>query len=107
MRKALVKIHNKRAGILTEDNLQHYIFEYDEGYKGSPISLTMPVQGGAVYKYDKFPAFFDGLLPEGIQLTGLLKRNKIDANDLFSQLLIVGEDTVGAVTIEHINSTDE
>ena len=55
-----------------------------------------------IYKFDKFPPFFDGLLPEGIQLEGLLKIRKIDKNDLLSQLIAVGEDLVGAVTVKEI-----
>ena len=55
-----------------------------------------------IYKFDKFPPFFDGLLPEGIQLEGLLKIRKIDKNDLLSQLIAVGEDLVGVVTVKEI-----
>ena len=51
---------------------------------------------------EEFPPFFDGLLPEGIQLEGLLKLKKIDRNDLFSQLMAVGEDVVGVVTLQEI-----
>ena len=54
------------------------------------------------YTFNKFPPFFEGLLPEGIQLEGLLKLNKIDRNDLFSQLIAVGDDVVGAVTVKEI-----
>ena len=55
-----------------------------------------------VYNFNNFPPFFDGLLPEGIQLEGLLKLKKIDRGDYFSQLIAVGEDTVGAVTVKEI-----
>jgi len=41
-------------------------------------------------------------LPEGIQLEGLLKIRKIDRADYFSQLMAVGNDMVGAVTVEEI-----
>ncbi|MCK5210342.1 MAG: HipA N-terminal domain-containing protein, partial [Cyclobacteriaceae bacterium] len=54
------------------------------------------------YTFTSFPPFFEGLLPEGIQLEGLLKLNKIDRNDLFSQLISVGDDVVGAVTVKEI-----
>jgi len=41
-------------------------------------------------------------LPEGFQLEALLRRKKLDRNDHFGQLLLVGGDTVGAVTVrEH------
>jgi serine/threonine-protein kinase HipA len=35
-------------------------------------------------------------------LEGLLKIRKIDKNDLFSQLIAVGEDLVGVVTVKEI-----
>jgi HipA-like protein len=35
-------------------------------------------------------------------LDALLKQAKIDRNDLFSQLMIVGKDPVGAVSIEEV-----
>ncbi len=101
MRKALVKIHNIRAGIFVEESSRHYIFQYDESYNSSPISLTMP-SIDKFYEFNEFPPFFDGLLPEGIQLEGLLKKYKIDRDDYFTQLVVVGADLVGAVTIEEI-----
>jgi len=106
MKKALIKIHNAKAGIFKEESQEHYIFQYDSGYEGPPISLTMPVRSGA-YDFESFPPFFDGLLPEGIQLEGLLKKYKIDKKDYFEQLLMTGQDLVGAVTIERIDSFDE
>jgi len=36
-------------------------------------------------------------------LEGLLKIKKIDKNDYFSQLMAVGEDMVGAVTVKEIS----
>ena len=52
------------------------------------------------FSFDGFPPFFEGLLPEGIMLEGLLRQLKIDANDYFSQLLATGKDLIGAVTVE-------
>jgi len=106
MRIALIKIHNVEAGILKEENQNRYIFKYNSEYKGPPISLTMPV-GGLEYEFNSFPPFFDGLLPEGVQLEGLLKKYKIDKNDYFEQLIVTGQDLVGAVTVEKIESFDE
>jgi len=106
MREALIKIHNIKAGILKEESQTHYVFQYNSGYQGPPISLTMPIREDA-YEFESFPPFFDGLLPEGIQLEGLLKKYKIDKKDYFKQLLVTGLDLVGAVTIEKIDSVDE
>jgi len=102
MKKAKIFVQGKEAGILTEIKQgSEYIFEYNDGYNGLEISRTMP-RNVQVYKFNKFPPFFDGLLPEGFQLEGLLKIKKIDKNDFFSQLIAVGEDLVGVVSVKEI-----
>lgn len=103
MRKAKVFVRGIEAGILTEiEQGAEYSFEYNQGYDGLEVSRTM-LPSQRKYSYTEFPPFFEGLLPEGIQLEGLLKLNKIDRNDLFSQLLAVGDDVVGAVTVIEID----
>ena len=99
MREAIVKVHGREAGILTETDDLRYRFAYHSGYSGAPVSLTMPVNTTGCYEYATFPPFFDGVLPEGGQLEGLLRFRKIDSRDYFSQLIAVGEDLVGAVTV--------
>lgn len=98
MRQAIVKVHNIEAGVLTETENKQYLFSYHSDYKGVPVSLTMPITEGG-YEFSSFPPFFDGVLPEGGQLEGLLRVRKIDRYDYFSQLLAVGQDLVGAVTV--------
>lgn len=102
MKQAEVYCHNELAGLLVElEPTKAYRFVYKPEYRGDPISLTMPVRD-IPYEFDTFPPFFDGLLPEGMQLDGLLRLKKIDRYDFFSQLLCVGADLVGAVTVrEH------
>jgi serine/threonine-protein kinase HipA len=103
MRIARVFFENNFAGILTEsEDGKVYRFQYESGYSGPPISLTMPVRE-EVYLFDEFPPFFDGLLPEGFQLEALLRQKKLDRNDKFGQLLIIGADTVGAVTVKEMS----
>lgn len=100
MRSARVFFENDLAGLLTEsEDGKKFRFQYDPGYSRPPISLTMPVRDEA-YLFDEFPPFFDGLLPEGFQLEALLRQKKLDRNDKFGQLLIIGADTVGAVTVK-------
>lgn len=99
MRKAAVFFDNTLAGYLTETDQKKYLFDYLEDYQGGAISLTMPVNKRK-FQFETFPPFFDGLLPEGQQLEGLLRQNKIDRNDNFSQLMAVGEDLVGAVSVK-------
>lgn len=44
---------------------------------------------------DNLPAYFAGLLPEGLRLNALLKRTKTSEDDLFSLLAAVGSNCVG------------
>ncbi|MBW4362017.1 HipA N-terminal domain-containing protein [Flavobacterium taihuense] len=99
MRKAIILVHDKKAGVLIEDTSGGYEFIYDDNYEGEAVSLTMPLTNKK-YSFTKFPSFFEGLLPEGIMLEGLLKIGKIDKNDYFSQLIATGNDLVGAVTVK-------
>lgn len=99
MRKAKVYVRGREAGTLTEVvQGKEYMFEYLAGYNGLEVSRTMPTKEKE-YRFNSFPPFFDGLLPEGVQLDGLLNLKKIDKYDYFSQLLAVGNDMVGAVTV--------
>lgn len=102
MRRAEVSMHGLPAGIIEEiESGEKYCFAYYENYHGPPISLTMPVEEKE-FGFDRFPPFFDGLLPEGPLLEGLLKQRKIDKYDYFSQLVAVGNDLVGAVTVKEM-----
>ena len=98
MRKVKVFNFDIFAGYLIKEN-SNYIFKYADDYSGPPISLSMPVKKEE-YVFNQFPPFFDGLLPEGNQLEALLRQTKIDRNDLLTQLITVGKDLVGSVTIE-------
>lgn len=106
MRAARIFVHNDFAGRLVEEGAgASYVFAYDSDYVGAPVSLTMPVQPEP-YRFDTFPPFFDGLLPEGWQLDALLRRLKLDRSDRMAQLLAVGKDTVGAVTVSAAQEAD-
>jgi serine/threonine-protein kinase HipA len=99
MRKAEVYVKGILAGFLIEESASKYIFKYDSDYNSYPISLTMPVEN-KVFEFESFPPFFDGLLPEGFQLQALLRKRKFDSTDYFSQLLAIGEDMVGGITVK-------
>lgn len=100
MKKARVLVDGVPAGVLIEVvRNKHYRFTYNENYKGSSISLTMPTITRS-YDFDQFPPFFEGVLPEGMMLEGLLRYAKIDRYDYMSQLIAVGGDLVGNVTVE-------
>lgn len=93
-------MHGIYAGILEELFPQKsYRFTYDKAYNGPPISLTTPFRPEP-YEYDSFPPFLEGLLPEGYNLEALLRVIKADRKDLFSQIIAVGMDMVGALTVQ-------
>jgi serine/threonine-protein kinase HipA len=102
VRRASVLMHAIPAGTLEEAERDvRYRFTYVSDYRGEPISRTLPVRPEP-YEFTSFPAFFDGLLPEGPMLDALLRQRKIDASDRFGQLLAVGGELIGAVTIEDL-----
>ncbi len=87
------------AGHLEEIGEDAWSFTYCPAFAGSPVSLTMPLRTEA-YTFDGFPPVFEGLLPEGVQLEAVLRRHKIDRDDHYGQLIVVGGDMVGSLTIE-------
>jgi serine/threonine-protein kinase HipA len=100
MKKANVLVNGVLAGEIQEtERGKKYSFVYLAEYEGPSVSLEMPTTQ-LIYEYDRFPPFFEGLLPEGMMLEGLLRYTKIDRNDLLSQLIAVGGDLVGNVTVE-------
>lgn len=100
MKKAKIFVSNVLAGELQEiERRKKYAFIYLKEYQGPPVSLEMPVSH-QIYEYDRFPPFFEGLLPEGIMLEGLLRQTKLDRDDFMGQLITVGGDLVGNVTVE-------
>lgn len=101
MRRARVRVKGVDAGILEQLDNDGYRFTYDENYQGAPVSLTMPVKE-KMFEYKKFPPFFEGVLPEGDMLEAMLRKCKIDRNDYFGQLVQLGGDLVGSVTVEEL-----
>jgi serine/threonine-protein kinase HipA len=99
MKVARVYQQKQFAGLLEARDDGSYRFTYDAAFHGEPVSLTMPISQ-PIWEFSRFPAPFEGLLPEGVQLDALLRLRKLDRNDLFGQLLAVGHDVVGSLCIE-------
>jgi serine/threonine-protein kinase HipA len=98
MRRAQVQQQGRLAGVLEEIDRRHFRFSYTPGYSGEPVSLALAVRSEP-YEFDRLPPAFEGLLPEGQQLEALLRQYKVDRQDLFTQLLLVGKDVVGSLTV--------
>ena len=100
MKRAKVFVDGLFAGEIQEiERGKKYRYIYLENYEGPSVSLEMPL-AQSIYDYDRFPPFFEGLLPEGIMLEGLLRQTKIDRDNLLGQLIAVGGDLVGNVTVK-------
>ena len=102
MKRAIVKLRDVKAGILTE-NENGYTFQYDKSFlvssKAEAISLTLPLSDKLYTDKVLFP-FFDGLIPEGWLLDIAEKNWKIDSRDRFLLLLACCKDCIGAVGVE-------
>lgn len=102
MEAADVFCGNQRAGRLRRRE-DHVEFSYLPDYlrtEGRAAAVTLPrreepyrAPGGMV------PAFFAGLLPEGVRLQAAIETVNTSPDDELSLLLAVGGDTVGAVTV--------
>lgn len=102
MRKAIIKIKNEIAGILTQDE-QGYHFVYDKKYVGNSgavsVSLTLPLREVPYFSKTLFP-FFDGLIPEGWLLDVAEKNWKLNPRDRMGLLLACCKDCIGSVSVE-------
>lgn len=109
MRKAEIKVQNRTAGWLSQDE-DGYHFVYDTAYlksnKPEAISLTLPLQEMPFNNKALFP-FFDGLIPEG-WLLDIAERNwKLDPRDRMGLLLACCKDCIGAVSIYPVEEEDK
>ena len=104
MRKAEIKMHDRTAGWLTQDE-EGYHFWYDPAYLGSdhpePISKTLPLQAAPYTSIFLFP-FFDGLIPEGWLLNIAENAWKLNPRDRMGLLLACCKDCIGAVSVHPV-----
>lgn len=106
MRRAQLLMHGIPAAVLSEMEDGSYVVEYLSGYAGEPVSLSLPIEAQRK-EYPDFPAFLDGLLLEGMMFEAFLQKHKIDKDDSFSQLVRLGEDLVGAMTVVELKPNEE
>jgi len=100
-RRAAVYVRNIYAGML-EETEEGYSFGYSPEYLASadplPVSISLPLSGGAYSSKTLFP-FFDGLIPEGWLLDIASRNWKLDRNDRFGLLLLCCNDCIGDVSV--------
>ena len=85
------------AGKLLREGGQ-YAFQYESSYLGPPVFLGWDL-AKSQREWNTFPAAFDSLLPEGVLLDQLLIKHKLDRGDKWGQLIAVGLDLTGFVSV--------
>ncbi len=109
IREAEIKLHDKTAGRLTQDE-NGYHFQYNEQYLKSaspqPVSLTLPLNDQRFTSAVMFP-FFDGLIPEGWLLDIAEKNWKLNARDRMGLLMVCCKDCIGAVSVHPIDLEEQ
>jgi serine/threonine-protein kinase HipA len=109
MRKAEIRIHDRIAGCLSQDEDGfHFVYEasYLELLEAEPVSLTLPIKEGMYNSKMLFP-FFDGLIPEGWLLNIAEKNWKLNPRDRMGLLLACCKDCIGAVSVHPAKEEDQ
>jgi serine/threonine-protein kinase HipA len=102
MDKLGIYVGEHLAGYLSQES-SRYVFEYLPIYKGAPVFLGWDLQQPR-REWDDFPPTFDSLLPEGVLLDQLLAKHKLDKSDKWGQLIAVGLDLTGFVSVLPVGS---
>jgi serine/threonine-protein kinase HipA len=97
MDKIRVFVGEHLAGYLSRES-SRYAFEYLPSYDGAPVFLGWDLPQPR-REWDDFPPACDGLLPEGVLLDQLLAKHKLDKSDKWGQLIAVGLDLTGFVSV--------
>ena len=103
MIKLSVYYKDFKAGILTKEDENAFIFEYLEAYLQRPearqISVNLPLQKQAYRAEALFP-FFDNLIAEGWLLDAQSTALKIERSDRFGLIAKCGLECIGAVSLK-------
>ncbi len=97
MNRLRIYVGDRLAGHLNRQG-ESYTFDYLSDYEGPPVFLGWEGKH-ARREWKDFPAAFDGLLPEGVLLDQLLAKHKLDKTDKWGQLIAVGRDLTGFVSV--------
>jgi HipA-like protein len=107
MRQLEIYRNHELAGLLVEEDRNHYIFRYDDKYFPDPakpaVSLTLPKVKQEYRSETLFPFFFN-MLSEGVNRQLQSRSLKIDESDHFGLLAATAQfDTIGAVTVKPVS----
>lgn len=102
---ASVRLYGLPVGTLDVAKDGRLSFQYDDDYSLShPLSLAMPFSK-ETYEHDAAGPFFDGLLPDNINVRKKLAAHfQLDVSDDYGLLYELGADCPGAITIHPLAS---
>ncbi len=111
MRKAIVNVNRRPAGLLQEMADGKFRFDYQPDYladdEAMSVSLTLPKRKDPYYNDYLFPCFFN-LLSEGANKSMQCKVLRIEPDDYFGLLLATAQtDTAGFLTFTPVEDEKE
>lgn len=110
MRRAEIFYQKDLAGLLTETDEGHFVFQYTKDYierfPSQFLTFTMPVTTKS-YEDKRLFSFFEGLIPEGWLLDIASKNWKINPNDRMGLLMACCQNCIGAVSVKPIPEENE
>lgn len=86
------------VGRLGLDAKQRFEFQYGAGWKGAPISVSLPVQPDP-FRGDDARPFFNNLLPEGDVRKAIAREKGISDRNDYKLLELIAGDCAGALTL--------
>jgi serine/threonine-protein kinase HipA len=102
MKTITVYFYGEQVGLLTQDSLGKYTFQYDaewlEAPRARPISQSLPLRH-EVYEESECAGFFGGLLPEDYNRELIARNLGITAQNDYAMLREIGGECAGAVAL--------
>lgn len=101
MRELIAYINGDRAGVFRQTDGGQNEFTYDDSAStaDTPMSMTMPIVPGGMYKNKVVRPFLKGLLPDNGDTLDGLARTFHTSTDPFALLRHIGRDTAGALQL--------
>ena len=102
MKTLAVYFHSEQVGILSQDILGRFSFQYDPGWlsnpQARPVSQSLPLQED-LFEERECAGFFGGLLPEDYNRELIARNLGITSQNDYAMLKEIGGECAGAITL--------
>jgi len=102
MKTLIVYFHGRKIGMLTQDSIGKYSFQYDPEWirepAAHPLSQSLPLREEA-YEERACAGYFGGLLPEDLNRDLIARNIGITGGNDYAMLKVIGGECAGAVSI--------